>query len=653
MVNEINKKNIDFWKNIILKLALSLIVTSLLGTYVRTIAKSFLPKEKVEISYGDTENPVGDIYIVDSDEPNDLFSRIEKEADSAGCEIIEDEYGNKSVVLKGDSENHISIKSAMKMNAFMAVKANSDSGNLAILKDDKEKRIDLSNLIINDGQYRKIYPFGEEKLPILIYVGIYLFFFLVVCEAVFFVLPVVSHGIVNSKLLGREVGVRHFIISMLAIYVYDIVQYKNGIINFLEFGDQIYYWVIDLFKDGAWNPAKVAAQTATFRGYLCNFAPTISNKVATILGIDPVYIYFVFTSASAAWLFFMVLPGIYFTLVGRKATLLNAISSLLIFIVFWNGMLTAVLVDLFAVSAFFSGIWMLLRCYREKKLIYSVFFGIFVAVSCNLRMAYKYGWAALLVVFFISMLIKRIIKINYKVCLAIFIAMSSFVLISIPQFDVNREKGHFGFFPYNSIYTEEQTLMELGMNISLGKSYTTYPFEISDAQQASMESALYTSEEYLSLEQIFGVYLHSPIESLIYLAKKMFLTFDIKTNVTYPDRIEWRKTSGLLFSLMNYYILISALFIFFRTKRLNENEKLISYTLFASLVLPEMIMNIEWRYFISIYILLYYFYAYHFWECLSDDNGDIKAAFRREEYFICLLIGIVMSFLLSLSMFAK
>ena len=71
----------------------------------------------------------------------------------------------------------------------------------------------------------------------------------------------------------------------------------------------------------------------------------------------------------------------------------------------------------------------------------------------------------------------------------------------------------------------------------------------------------------------------------------------------------------------------------------------------AGLVLPQMFVHVEWRYFIFTYIFLYYLVSYHFigeWYVCSENNGGAIKKYVP----ISFIVYIFLAFLISLTIYA-
>ena len=68
--------------------------------------------------------------------------------------------------------------------------------------------------------------------------------------------------------------------------------------------------------------------------------------------------------------------------------------------------------------------------------------------------------------------------------------------------------------------------------------------------------------------------------------------------------------------------------------------------IFATMVLPQTFMKIEWRYIIAGYMYLYYFFAFHFCETFLVDSPEGKKSILEKTDF---LIGLAVFMLVYLT----
>ena len=124
------------------------------------------------------------------------------------------------------------------------------------------------------------------------------------------------------------------------------------------------------------------------------------------------------------------------------------------------------------------------------------------------------------------------------------------------------------------------------------------------------------------------------------IVKKIFLALDTRTNEPYPKEL-WELT---FFSLINYFIISTSLF-FLKDKIFTKKEKVLGILLFVSAILPQTIMTVEWRYYIVLYLMVYYIFTFKFVSLVEQ-----KEKFRElknEGYFKFISFTIIIFFMIS------
>ena len=660
-------------RNLVALFILSVLIASCGKSLVNMAVDSLMPDRTVIItSLPQSETP-NEIWFFDNSDDNNLFTSCRYGEQTGIWEYREATtygYGGNMIVHYGDDAASLSFSVPVSPNSYIMFWKNINSGSVLIESDGHTNQLDLKSGV-EGGELMKVYPFQNSILPVMVRVVVYF----VLCALAFAVLIMTYIQLAYRKrhmsFLCSDAKWFYIFPIWIALYIFAVMQYKAGIPNFLEFGDQVYYWRESLLHAGSWSTEYLAQALLSFRGYLCNFFPTVAQVAGQYIHVDPVHIYFIFTSGAIAWLVTFVLPGLYKLLTGKTATLHQVTMSLLIYLFFWNGTLTAVLADLFGATAFLSGILFAFRLAKERKIRFACLTGFFWAAACNFRTAYQYGIYVLLafaLLWGLIMMVRRRkanktygenegkkVYVNALACVAA--TVSVFLLVSFPQLQINMSRGHAGFLPYDyagawPIATPTQSLLEWSANHSLDTAYTGYPYMVSDAQMLTMEREAGYQETAgaLTIQQILEVYANSPLDSLTYVIKKMFLAFDAKTSVSYPEGVHWRESSGFVYSLLNYFVLGSALYVLFCGKSVKKGERMLAGLLFVGLVLPQMFVHVEWRYFLASYILLYFFFVYHF-------VGELSAILAKEQteglgYLPYICIVLCAAFTISLTIHA-
>lgn len=649
----------------------------LLRTPVNSITNALLPEETITVSVKETGNPGDSIWLCRSnfneDDEENCFTRIAEGEFSGQWEYRDMEtfqYSHDVIILYAQDQPS-SVTFSVPVSSRHYVRFSTNPGGLVatVSSGDRECEVDLRSE--NSGEL-KFYPFSSRIFPVLLKISLYLAAYILLLGLLFALLPALKK-VAGHPLLSRPVKRRDLFLLWAGLYVFAVLQYIIGNPNShgLEVGDAAYYWSIWLMNlDRWWDPAVFCQNTLSARGYICHVIPVLSHLIGNKLGLDPFCVYFIFPSFAIAWLTAYVIPQFYEVLTGRKAMISQAAAFLVIYMFFWNGTLTAVLVDLFSSVSFIAGLMFAVRFWKDRSAKDGCAVGFFWGLAINYRPTYKYGIYVILIVAAIYSICGRrrtkdpsagrMWRKNVKGAL---LAAFMFCIVATPQLQVNLAQGHIGLIPYDQSgngglpisetlddSSRTASVLEFGGNYTFMYGYTGYPYPVSDTQISTMKLPFFNSDQVLTVPQVLEVYINSPIESLICIAKKLLISFDLKTNITYPKVIDWRETSGLLFSFLNYSVLICATYCVFVHKKMQLIEKVLFACLFIGLVLPYMYVHVEWRYLLVPYIFLYYVFSYHF---VGEQIVCAKECGQKIEsrYLFGFLAAIVISFLISLSIY--
>lgn len=652
-------------RSISLKTLLSIFFISLMisfGAYsfVNIFSEELLPRRTITLTVDGSE-----VWLFDDQSQNNLFELSIEASRNAGFEYRDASewgYAGNMLVFYGTDEGaEFSISAAEKNNLYFMFWENKNSGNISVESGNEKHTFSLFS-DVTGGEMLRVYPFQNSFFGVFLKAAIYIMLIVTVfCVLVYIYLRLKRKTVYPIKI---QVNRWHFFGVWLILFIYAQIQYSHGIPNFLKFGDQSYYWSINLFApagNGNWA-AELSAVMYSFRGYLCHLFPSLAQSIGGALGIDPARIYFLAPTGAVAWLTAYLYPALYLLVTKKNATILHVGVTLLVVLYFWNGTLTALLVDMVGAVAFLTGAVFVLKWIRNRKWWYLAMAGLAWSIACNYRTAYQYGIYVMLILLVawwvissggIKTAFRKIKCDKTRVFIGMFAATICFIVIALPQYQLNRVKGHTGLLPYDypgawvvEGSPSDASLLESSANQSLNIGYTGYPITVSDEQMFSIKDSTFARTEFLQLPQILEAYISSPFNSLLYVVKKLILAFDLKTNITYPDEIQWASSAGIIFSLLNYFVLISAAYAFFANKRIGGLEKILGATLFFGLVIPQMIVHVEWRYFLASYLYLYYLFAYYFCELVID-----KSSRKVGSYLPVLSIGIIFCFLVSFSVY--
>lgn len=653
-------------KNFIGLILLSVLLVSVCSEYVNILVNSLLPDNTITLTVKNTT-----LYLLDDANENNLFQYSIENAGKSGIEYRDAEefgYSWDMLVCYGDDAGTTLTITAPEKNSFYFMFWKYEgAGDVIIESNEQEKKVNLNSEVVG-GEILRVYPFEQSMFEVLTKAIIYFLIFIAITSILIGLHTFLAKKSCFNTVMRIKLKKRYIFLIWGLLYLYAIGQYNSGIENYLVLGDQKYYWNLNLFDipDGQTWVQTMAENTLPFRGYISHLLPSISHKLANWINIDPIHIYLLFTTAAIVWLNFYVFPELYFIVTKTRASVMQMSITLILVLYFWNGILTAVLVDMFGAVAFLTGALFLLKWsqIRDWKLLFVV--GLSWSIACNLRTAYQYGIYLMLLLmicyivrqaggikFYIMHSAKKNFLCHKQLLCSIVAAVFGFLVIAFPQFMINKERGHIGFLPYDCAgawavegASEDSSLLEWSANSTLGSVYTGYPLPVSDDQMFAIKDRLFSRNDFIRVPQILNAYASSPLESIQYITKKLLLAFDVKTNITYPQKIDWNSLSGIIFSLLNYFVLISATYTLFVYKKIHGLEKVLFASVAFGLILPQMFVHVEWRYFLASYLCLYYLFAYRFIELRAEQMKQ-----PNDNYLICLPVGILLYFVISFSIY--
>lgn len=663
------------WKNTICLFLLAGLICSLQHSWVNVVVDMIMPTKKVTLTVNETDREINEIWLADDATGNNLFSSCVSSVDSSMWEYRdaqEYQYSANTLLSYGDNEGDtFTITAPVKSNSYLMFWRHMGCGEVTIDVDGKEYIVDTQSEI---GDLYRFYPFQDSYLPFVARAIVYA----ILIAIAFCALIGIYHYFTGRKktcVLNRYEFKSWYIFPLwLFLYLYAVVQYRIGIPNYLEFGDQGYYWLVDILKKDNFNIysskwAEYVANTSglwAVRGYWCNIFTSLAKSLGNLLIIDPIYFYLLAPTGAIVWVNCYVFPELHYLATEKRANLTQVLTTLLLVVFFWNGCVTAITVDIFGVVALLTGIVFAFKSGKNKKWYDLFSTGLFLSIACNYRTAYQYGIYVMVLCAIVYSVwksgginiailsLKQLIKQKRKQFLLNAAALIlGFLIIAIPQFNINKEKGHIGFLPYDypgawvtGTNPLDTSLTESSANQTLNAGYTGYPIVVADEQMFSIKDNLYDRNDFLQIPQILNAYASSPLNSLQYLVKKLFLAFDTKINITYPDGIPWNHSIGEIYSFANYFVLISALYTLFFHKNLHITEKILFIIAFLGLTLPQMFVHVEWRYFLPTYFSFYYLFAYRFFDVFEQELKE-----KTGKYLTVMSLGIFLCFTISFSVF--
>ena len=283
---------------------------------------------------------------------------------------------------------------------------------------------------------------------------------------------------------------------------------------------------------------------------------------------------------------------------------------------------------------------MFLNCIDENKNISAFLSGVLITIASLSRTNYKFGIYIIIVIFVLKYGFKfltNFIKLKNKFFVYFFLGV---ILISIPQAIINSKRGHIGLFPYDN----DKNLLQTHINISLENTLVyIYPYKPSPDNTAKKLKNNFT-KEWVNVNQGFSLFISNPLDTIILIAKKTFYSIDLKTPEMYPSNYK-SYTGVYFFSFFNYWIFLTGIYLLkkrrYREKYFSKKELLLGSILILVFTFPQLILAIEWRFFIIFYLIAYYIFSFKFTEIIQNEKFD------KFKYLNFIILGEILFFVLS------
>jgi len=450
------------------------------------------------------------------------------------------------------------------------------------------------------------------------------------------------------RFLHAKVSWKHFAILFLFFFMIAFIRYRFiGIPDFLEYGDQVYYWTnIDFGQNGHFSMADYINKIhVTFRGVYCIVPSNIAFTLGKWFHVDPLYFYFLITTFLSAALVSYIIPKLYQLLSNHDCELWHLLLFVVLVLIFWNWMLVNVLMDVFGITFYLAGLVFILSFSREKKLFQLVLGSVFFYLSTSFRLAYQYGVYGFLIAFAIKYIItvSKAIKANefrakyanvkymMRSAICILLVVLSVLVVSYPQILFNKANGHSGITCYdsNDSVIAGYSLAETSANISISSTFVLSPIGfLPDAQIQSIKLSKYALADNLQMSQLLELFMSNPLDTMILVGKKLFEGFNVQLNAIYL----WSAANELaplwsrhLLSYINYVVIFCCIYSLFKAKFTNMEIIFLAIN-FITLIAPQLFLHIEWRYFIIGYIGIYYCFIFKFIPLLVQNRNEASAS---------------------------
>lgn len=643
----------------------AVMITCLFKDGVNGLVEKLLPESEVTVITENKKHSAAKgtkVQLLFDGKGGDLFETCNKAAKKKDWVYVEGVYGESWTSLTSNSAGStFTFHTKRTPNAYIQFSIIKTGGAVSVETSKEKQLIDTSSAgNEQEAGVIRVYPFKDSHLKLFLQFFIYIILFaaiLILLLSANFYLK--NNIILIPQFLKREVRIGDIFWIWLLLYFMAIINYKViGIPNYLQIGDEFSYWNSSLLHNGEIN-LKYLASEFSFRGYWCYVFPTIAKGIGSILHVDSIIVYLIFPSIFISVLSAFILPNLKKILCDKSAMVLETVCFLLVFLYSWAFCLTSVLMDLFGLVTLFACILFLLSYYKKEKFVHASVAGIMGAMSCSFRLANIYVIYGFVIILVADKLIKKFK--NEVKCFdkhfgtGVVIGIVSFLIIMTPQFVINSERGHLGFLPYDGdAAIDERSLIATSADIALTTGSVAIPMYVSDDQMLTMKPRLYDSNSPLTMTQLFDVFAESPLESFMYISKKILIGFDQKTNVAYPYMTpEWRSSSGMTYSFINYFVLFSSVYMLFFAKKINKDERKVAALLFLTNVLPQTFTHMEWRYIIASYTMLYYIFAFRYMSDIVLETKEYKKLAEKDNYLPFMVIMMFFMFCASFSFCAR
>lgn len=624
---------------------LSVLLTACLCSVINPISEGLLPTKSVTISRVDNEpgRQVTILYEDYAENEDELFMEL-KEANSQNGNGWEFVQGVKSFtwtrLVDTPESNGITISSKISPRKYITFLCNRGGGIVEISIDGKITLIDTYK-DQEQSDILRYYVFGDFKRIVLVKAVLYSVSFVLVFVLMCLLAHLIGKSITVPEILEKPIGKAEYLLCAgLFFGVSLILYYVIGIPNYLQAGDEMAYWItgINIVYEKGFS-LDYLSKLFSLRGYWCYIPQSLAILIGKELSFDASVVWILFLSSLWSWFVCGILPGMYRRMTGKETTRVHLIPIIVIMLTTWRMLLTSVMMDGLGMVMFFAFVFFLLGTFEEKNRILSgAAAGFCASVSCSFRAAHIIGVVGVFLYLLIECFRRKELR---RTVAGISFFGLTFFLVCIPQLFINLRAGHIGIFPYDQdgVYYG-QSVRTWSSDYAMAHGNVAYPLLATDDQMLSMKSSRYDNDSIMTMEQLFDIYADSPIESIMLIVKKLFIGFDQKTNIAFPGdgEVPWRETSGMLFSLWNYFVLLSGIYVLFRDKEVNQKEKWIAGLIFLLLVIPETFMKIEWRYVLSGYFIIYYFFSYHFVVPLFRDQQERVKLARETNYLSYLAV---------------
>ncbi|RRD40752.1 hypothetical protein EII29_02120 [Leptotrichia sp. OH3620_COT-345] len=640
-------------------LFLSYLLSFCMFTYVNEFIYKILPETEITISSFEKETGknINHITILETEETKknynikEIFLKNKKfEYNLEGFNYVKKgDFGYSSNAIHlNNSKNKITLFIKKIPNAKIRFYNVGISEKILIESSKYTEILDLSENKI--GEIIDYFPFSESKLFLLYAVSIYFILGLLLFGLIKILIKIIKKIKIANFLNNYNPKTMVLIIYLIISMYVTIKFFTNTLPKDLFtktgslFGDQEYYWHKGTLMKN-FNLTGLKEYIHSFRGYFVSVLPMIAQLIGEKLKINSLWLFYMINNFFTSILLGYVMPELNNKISLKKSKNYQIFILLLLFIIFWKGMFYSVLADMIAMTCAFWSILLVIDLKEKKKAFLS---GICLAVASLSRSNFTLGIYVILITFFLSFFIKKI-RIKKSFFLFFFLGV---IIVCIPQIKINYETGHIGLFSYDKkgSFVKGETLKESHLNGVTRYSFTGWPYISQDkTAQRILKEFSDLGEHRITFKQGLTAYIQRPMDFFIITMKKIFLSIDLKTSEIYPPQPYKPDSGSYIFSFFNYFVLSTVIFFIqtkvFRKRFFSKKEKKMGILLYFLYMFPQIILHVEWRYYLFLYLIIYYIFSFKFAYIIEEE--EMIATLKQKKYLKYLCIYITIFFVVS------
>ena len=615
----------------------------------------------VELEVLDEANENGQVLSevwITGIQPEKLISLediINNATENNGFAIGTNGNGDEVVVNTAGTEGRIVFEVPMRPETCITFWRQYLSGVVSISVEGKEPQ----KLMLYDetsAQNESFYFFEDDTLLQCAYIAAYALIYLFIALLCFALILLAFR--IGASPEWRVRATKKYQFILFALFVIGIAVYCELVYPYLpdmesEIGDTTWYWRAgdSLIVNGKVSFENYANNNVTTRGYLIPLVCLLSRFISIGLFHNEYSAWFIISALMCSAFIVYIMPGFYEEIHKERPYVYQIIIFGGFLFFFWRGYLPYASSDFPATISLFGFILFVIKWIRYGFKRYAVIVGVFgyAAVNCRTSMSIVvYGVLLIVCVlafvehFSDSKMVHSIItKLRFNNCIKLFnnitcksivILLVAFVLIGLPQAAVNRYYGVWSLAPFDMdgawFWSEDYKFSECAMNLSFFHEQT-HPHWLQNKEGIMILQSLYPNIEEAFNGKVLGllelIYLYAARlgDLLAYSVGKLFFMINIKAPIYNPPKGLCSGFDNVVFTFANYFLWIA-----FASALLNKNsrkkyifktERIIILCIVLLSVVPQLVMFVEWRYFLPLYMMCYYVFSFLLFR--SNENG--------------------------------